>query len=157
MEFRELRRIKQAASPEECLQLLSEAPRGVLSVHGENGYPYGLPVNFIFLDGKIYLHGAREGHKIDAVRADDRVCFTVLSEPVRHPGEWWNTFTSVICFGRIVQVEDAARADSILRALGAKYFPEGYDIETDMARNASRASVLEITIDHMSGKHVREK
>ena len=139
-EFRPLRRIKQAATPEECIAVLQSAPRGILTVHGENGYPYGIPMNFVFLDGKIYFHCAKEGHKIDAVRADDKVSFTVLSEPVKNDGEWWYCFTSVIVF-----------------ALGAKYFPEGYDIENDILRNGPRASILELSFDHVSGKHVREK
>jgi len=156
-EFRPLRRIRQAAGEDECKSLLANAPRGILSVHGENGYPYGIPVNYIFIDDKIYIHGAKEGHKMDAILSDDKVAFTVLSEPVKNPGEWWNCFTSVICFGRIKVIEDPALSDSLLRSLGAKYFPEGYDIDGDMVRNAPRAAVLEITIDHMSGKHVREK
>lgn len=137
--------------------MLASAWRGVLSVHGENGYPYGVPVNFLYSDGKIYFHCAKAGHKLDAVRANDKVCFTVLSEPARNPGEWWNCFTSVICFGRIAEVTDKQAADRILRLIGAKFFPEGYDLEKDMANNAPNALVMEITIDHMSGKHVREK
>ena len=157
MEFRAIRRFKQAATVRECEEILSSAQRGILSVHGENGYPYGLPINYIFMGGRIYFHCAKAGHKLDAVRADNKVCFTVLSEPVRNPGEWWNCFTSVICFGRISEVSDEVEKDRLLRLLGAKYFHEGYDIEKDMANNAQNALILEITIDHMSGKHVREK
>ena len=157
MEFRPLRRFKQAATPQECEDILSSAKRGILAVHGENGYPYGLPVNYLYLDGKIYFHCAREGHKLDAVRSNDKVCFTVLSEPVKNPGEWWNCFTSVICFGRISEVSENEEKDRLLRLIGAKYFPEGYDIESDMSKNAGNALILEIKIDHMSGKHVREK
>ena len=134
MEFRELRRIKQAATPQECEAVLSAAQRGVLAVHGENGYPYGLPVNYLYLDGKIYFHCAKAGHKLDAVRANDKVCFTVLSEPVKNPGEWWNCFTSVIVFGRIREVTDPVQATSLLRALAARYFPADYDIEADIRR-----------------------
>ena len=157
MEFRPLRRFKQAASAEECQAVLASAWRGILSVHGDNGFPYGVPVNFIYSEGMIYFHCAKAGHKLDAVRADDKVCFTVLSEPVRNPGEWWNCFTSVICFGRIREVTDKQQTDRILRQIGAKFFPEGYDLEKDMTNNAPNALVMEITIDHISGKHVREK
>lgn len=157
MEFRPLRRFKQAATPQECERLLSSAKRGILSVHGENGYPYGLPVNYLYLDGKIYFHCAKTGHKLDAVRADDKVCFTVLSEPVKNPGEWWNCFTSVICFGRISELSEKIEKDRLMRLIGAKYFPEGYDLESDMTKNAGNALILEIKIDHLSGKHVREK
>ena len=157
MAFRDLRRFKQAASQEECEALLSIAPRGVLSVHGENGYPYGIPVNFLYEAGRIFFHCACEGHKMDAVLADEKVCFTVLSEPVKNPGEWWNCFVSVVCFGTISEVIEEERKDSLLRTLAAKFFPSGYDIETDMKRNARHALILELTIDHMSGKRVREK
>ena len=156
-EFRPLRRIRQTASQEECIALLESAPRGILAVHGENGYPYGLPVNYVFMDGRIYFHCSKEGHKVDALRADDRVSFTILSEPVKNEGEWWYCFTSVIVFGRISEVTATEKADRILRALGSKYFPEGYDMETDIIRNGPRALILELTIDHVSGKHVREK
>ena len=157
MEFRPLRRFKQAATPQECDAVLSSAWRGILAVHGENGYPYGLPVNFLYLDGKIYFHCANAGHKLDAVRANEKVCFTVLSEPIKNPGEWWNCFTSVICFGHIFEVTDEQEKDRLLRAIGAKFFPEEYDLDGDMVKNARNALILEITIDHMSGKHVREK
>ena len=157
MEFRPLRRFKQAAEIQECEAVLSSARRGILAVHGENGYPYGLPINYLFLGGKIYFHCARAGHKLDAIRANDKVCFTVLSEPIKNPGEWWNSFTSVICFGRIAEVMDDQTKNRLLRLIGAKYFPKGYDLEGDMARNARNALIMEITIDHMSGKHVREK
>lgn len=152
-----MRRFKQEVPAEDCLAVLESAWRGVLSVHGENGYPYGVPMNYFLSDGKVYFHCAVEGHKLDAIRANDKVCFTVLSEPEKNPGEWWNCFTSVICFGRITEVKDDERKNALLRALGAKFFPAGYDIEADMVKNASRALILEFTIDHMSGKRVREK
>ena len=155
--FRPMRRFKQEASREECLAILESASRGILSVHGENGYPYGIPMNFCLSEGRIYFHCAMEGHKLDAVRADDKVCFTVLSEPTKNPGQWWNCFTSVVCFGRIAEVRDETRRNALLRALGAKLFPAGYDVEADMEKNAHRALILELTIDHMSGKRVREK
>ncbi len=157
MKFRELRRIKQAATPQECEVVLAAGQRGILAVHGENGYPYGLPVNYLYTDGKIYFHCAKEGHKLDAVQTNDKVCFTVLSEPMKNPGEWWNCFTSVICFGRISEVTDEHEKDRLLRLIGAKYFPEGYDLERDMTKNAPNALIMAISIDHLSGKHVREK
>ena len=99
--FRPMRRFKQAASEQECIALLQTAPRGVLSVLGDGGYPYGVPLNFIYENGKLYFHCAVEGHKIDALRACEKASFCVLSEATKNPDEWWNCFTSVICFGRI--------------------------------------------------------
>jgi len=156
-QFRKMRRFKQEVSREECEKILSEAPRGTLAVHGEMGYPYALPLNYIYIDGKIYFHGAKAGHKHDAILRNPKVSFCVLNEGVKYEGEWWNTFISVICFGNIRIMEDGEKKDGILRALGMKFFPEGYDLEGDMKKNGPQADVLELTIDHMSGKRVREK
>lgn len=67
-EFREMRRLKQKLSEEECIELLISGRRGVLAVSGEDDYPYALPINFLYDEGnrKIYFHGAKAGHKIDA-------------------------------------------------------------------------------------------
>ena len=156
-EFRAMRRFKQQASDEACLRLLESAARGILAVHGDNGYPYGIPLNFVFRGGRIWFHCAKEGHKLDAIRRDDKVCFTLLSEPVKNEGEWWYNVMSVVVFGRIREVTDQAEIDVILQALGEKYFPEGYDIEHDMQKNGPRALVLELCIDHITGKYVKEK
>ena len=152
-----MRRIKQQMNSEECIALLRRAPRGVLAVLGDGGYPYTVPLDFLYADGRLYFHCAREGHKIDAIRHCGKASFCVLGEGVKEPGSWWYHFESVVCFGRIAIVGDPARADALLRQLGAKYFPQGYDLEADMQKNAPRALVLELQIDHMSGKHVREK
>lgn len=155
--FRPMRRFKQQLNDEECLDILRSAPRGVLAVMGDGGYPYTMPLNFVYDDGKIYFHCAKEGHKLDAIRACDKVSFCVLSEGVKEPDSWWYHFKSVVCFGRLHIVEDPMRANALLRLLGAKYFPQGYDIEKDMKDNASKAYVLELQIEHLSGKRVREK
>lgn len=156
-QFRPMRRFKQEVSREECEKILSTAPRGTLAVHGDMGYPYALPVNFIYLDGKVYIHGAKAGHKHDAVKRNPKVSFCVLDEGVKYEGEWWNTFVSVICFGTVKIVEDESLKDRSLRAIGLKYFPEDYDLEDDMLKNGPRADVLELSIEHMTGKRVREK
>lgn len=155
--FRPMRRSKQALDIEETLRILEHAYRGVLSVIGDGGYPYSIPVNYVFEDGKLYFHSAREGHKIDAIRACDKACFMVLGEPEKESGDWWFHVKSVICFGRVRLLDVDADRIERLRSIGRKYFPEGYDIESDITRNGPRAEVLEFSVEHMSGKAVREK
>ena len=155
--FRPLRRIKQQMSDEECIALLEQAPRGILAVLGDGGYPYTVPLDFLYADCHLYFHCAKQGHKLDAIRAYDKSSFCVLSDGVKEPDSWWYHFQSVVCFGRIHVVEDPARTDVLLRQLGAKYFPEGYDLEGDMSKNAPNALVLDMQIEHLSGKRVREK
>lgn len=155
--FREMRRKRQQLDQDECERILRTAPRGVLSVLGEDGYPYGVPIDFLFDGERIYFHGAREGHKMDALAACDRACLTVLDEGVREEGEWWYTFCSVIAFGRVHVVEDEERRLRALRALGMRYIPTVEEMEATMARSAARTAVLEMEIDHMTGKVVKEK
>lgn len=155
--FRPMRRFKQQATEEECRAILQSAQRGFLAVHGEGGYPYALPINFAYHEDKVWFHCAMEGHKLDAIRTHDKVCFTVLNDGFRNEGEWWNNFTSVICFGRLRVVDDDQLKDKMLRVIGNKYFPEGYDIEHDIEKNAPSALILEMSIEHMTGKKVREK
>ena len=155
--FREMRRTNQQLSNEECEEILRTAPRGVLSVKGEEGYPYGIPMDFVWRDGKAYFHSALEGHKVDAIAADDKACLTVLDEGRLEEGSWWYHFRSVIVFGRVRVLEDeGARTDALI-ALGRKYFPTEEEVQDDVARSAPRALVLELTPDHMTGKAVREK
>ena len=155
--FREMRRKRQQLSQEECERVLREAPRGVLSVMGEDGYPYGVPLDLLYDDGRLYFHCAREGHKIDALAACDRACLTVLDSGEPEEGEWWYTFRSVIAFGRVHAVEDEERRLQVLRAIGMKYIPTIDEVEATMARSAARTAVLEMVVDHMTGKIVKEK
>ena len=156
-QFRPMRRFKQQLTEEECIAILRMMPRGVLAVLGDGGYPYTVPLDFVYDEGKIYFHCAKEGHKLDAIRACDKVSFCVLNEGVKEPDSWWYHFKSVVCFGRMHVVEDPALKNASLRLLGAKYFPQDYDINADMAQDAPNALVLELQIEHLSGKRVREK
>ena len=146
--FRPMRRIKQELPEEECLEILTKAPRGFLSVIGDGGYPYSVPINFFQEDGRIYFHCAREGHKLDAVRSCDKACFTVIDEPSKEPGDWWYHVRSVICFGRIRIIGDDAERVSRLRQLGSKYFPEGYDMEADMLKNGPDRKSTRLNSSH---------
>ena len=154
--FRKMRRFKQQQSEEVCVELLKSQPRGVLAVHGEDGYPYALPIDYIYLDGKIYFHCAREGHKIDALKADNRVSFCVYDEGYRREGEWSLNITSVVIFGRIRFITESDEAERTVRALGMKFSPTEEYVEEEIRRDLARVQMLELTIDHMTGKLVNE-
>lgn len=153
--FREMRRFKQQLTKEECEDLLRTVKRGVLSVQGEDGYPYGVPINFVYRNGKICFHGAKQGHKIDALKKDSRVCFTLYDEGVPAEGKLGLNVKSVICFGRIRFVEDHQENIEIARALGYRYDPKDF-VEDELVRNDKTVQCLEMTIDHMTGKRVNE-
>lgn len=157
--FREMRRRKQALSDSEIAHILTEQKRGVLSMHGEDGYPYGIPVNFFYdqSDGRIYVHGAKAGHKIDAISADARVCFTVWDDGVLDEDGWSYHVKSVVAFGTAELVSSEAVTHDKAYALGMKYFPSEEYTQEEMRKAASRVQIIAITIDHVTGKSVHEQ
>mgnify|MGYP003224104069 CR=1 FL=1 len=78
--FREMRRSRQQLTREEAEAVLSRGTSGVLSVLGDEGYPYGVPLSYVYHDGKLYFHWARSGHKLDAVRACPKASFCVVDQ-----------------------------------------------------------------------------
>ena len=101
MEFRPMRRKRQKLPKEECEKILNKATAGVLSVLGDDGYPYGVPMSFVYAEGKLYFHSAIEGHKLDAIAKEDKCSFTIIDQDEIHPDEYTSYFRSVIAFGRI--------------------------------------------------------
>lgn len=156
--FREMRRFKQQLSNEKCASVLKTEWRGVLSLLGDNNYPYGVPLNFYFdeKENKIYFHCAKEGYKLDAIKLHDKACFTVYDQGVKRENHWSKDYNCVITFGRISVVEDREKAEFYVRKLASKYFPDHSEIEPEMNAHFSRCECLELTIEHLSGKTVNE-
>lgn len=155
--FRSMRRFKQQISEKKCEEVLRTARRGVLAVYGEDGYPYALPINFLYEDGKIYFHGAVSGHKIDAVRANPHVSFCVMDEGYLQEGKRGLNINSVVIFGTVRLIETNDAALEYCRHLGYKYFPGDAEyVEKDVQKNKNHLQMIELTIDHMTGKLVNE-
>jgi len=157
--FRDIQRVRQKLDREECLTVLKTAKRGVLSVIGDDGYPYGLPINHYYDEetGKLYFHSGKTGHKIDALRASDKASFCVMDEGERMEGEWWLTFRSVVVFGRISFVEDYDEAIEVSRKLSCRFTDDGAYIEREIVQSGPAVLVFSLTPEHMTGKRVREK
>lgn len=157
--FREMRRFKQEFSKEECIGILQEAKRATLSVIGDDGYPYGVPVNFVYdeEDGKIYIHGAGEGHKTDSIKKCDKVSFTVVKEVKKDEESWFYHVDSVIVFGRAALIDDPDIVYKKTEKLGLKYIPTKEECDRTLEKYAHEVTLISIEIEHMSGKHVKEK
>ena len=156
--FRAMLRSRQAIRPEECVEILKQQPRGVLSVLGDEGYPYGMPLNHFYCeeDGKLYFHGGRMGHKIDAIRRCDKASFCVWDEGFRREGEWALNIRSVIVFGRIEIVEDEATLLDITRRLSHKFTQDEAYIDREIRGHAQRTLLFALVPEHMTGKLVNE-
>ncbi|WP_294489359.1 pyridoxamine 5'-phosphate oxidase family protein [uncultured Ruminococcus sp.] len=156
--FREMLRKKQALSEEECIAVLKTQKRGVLAVLGDEDYPYALPINHYYNeeDGHIYFHGAKFGHRVDAVKRHDKVSFCVYDEGFRREGEWALNIKSVIVFGRLVPVEDEDKMIDLCRRLSRKFTDDESYIEDEIKRAGFRTLMYELIPEHMSGKLVNE-
>ena len=130
----------------------------MLSVLGDDGYPYGMPLNHYYCeaDGKLYFHGGKSGHRIDAVRQHDRVSFCVYDRGYRREGEWFLRIRSVIVFGRMEIVEDREKTYAISRLLSRKFTSDENYIEDEVRRAGPRTLLLALTPEHMTGKLVKE-
>ena len=155
--FRNMRRQGQQLSKEECEDILTNQPRGVLALLGDYEYPYAIPMSHVFVNGKIYFHGAKKGHKNDAVRNHSKCSYCVLDDGVKAADSWWYTFRSVIVFGSIRILDDVDERIEALTYLGDKFFPTHDDTVDEIERLLDKTDVYEITIEHMSGKIVKEK
>lgn len=157
--FRKMRRPKQEVSAETCRKILQTENRAVLSVIGDNGYPYGVPVNFVYdaEEGTIYLHGAKEGHKIDAIRSCDKVCFTTWDKGYRTQGDWAWHVTSVIVMGRAEFIDDLEIVTEKVRKLGLKYYPSSDEVEEEIRAAIQAVRIIAIHIEHMTGKQIYER
>lgn len=155
--FRGMRRFKQQLDSEKCIEILQNEPRGVLAVLGDGGYPYTVPLNFVYEDGRLYFHCAKEGHKLDAVKACSKASFCVLDKGVKSDADWSYYFNSVICFGRVKILSEKNEILKKAKLLGMKYYPDEKEVDEEVKKFENRVCVLEMTIEHMSGKHVHEK
>lgn len=154
--FRPMRRSRQQLGEEEAVEVLKSAKRGVLSVIGDDGWPYGIYLNPLYDDGTIYFHGAKAGYKIDALRRDARASFTVIDEGVKDDDGWAYTFRSVVVFGRVEFIDDQAKALGICRRLARRFNPSEKDIDDEIRRAGQYVQVFALVPEHISGKRVHE-
>lgn len=154
--FRTMRRKRQELSAQECAAVLERGTSGVLAVSGDDGYPYAVPLSYVFTGSSILFHCAVEGHKLDAVARNSKVSFCVIDRDTVLPEMFTTAYQSVIVFGKAhVVTDDEARRAALLR-LGAKYSPAGPALEAEVLRTLARVCILELEIEHMTGKKAIE-
>ena len=156
--FREMRRGRQALPKEMCEAVLSRGSHGVLALAGDEGYPYAVPISYVYEGGKLYFHCARSGHKLDAIARCPKASFCVVDQDQVVPQEYTTYFRSVIAFGRIRVIGDDGERRAAVERLALKYHPG------DTRENRNRyidkewapLCMLEMTVEHLSGKQATE-
>ena len=156
--FRNMLRSKQQIPEAECIELLKNEVRGVLSVLGDNDYPYGMPINHYYCeeDGKIYFHGGKKGHKIDAMMRHNKASFCAYEQGFRREGEWALNIKSVNVFGHIEFIEDRDKLYEIARLLSYKFTNDTKYIEHEIQTSGPGTLMFALVPEHMTGKIVNE-
>ena len=156
--FREMRRKNQQLSQEECRQVLDRGSSGVLALLGDGGYPYALPISYVYDREHIYFHCARTGHKLDAIAREPRCSFCVIDQDQVVPEEYTTYFRSVIVFGQMRVIIDESEKRAAIEKLAVKYAPSDTAENRDafIQKEWAPLCMLEMNIEHMSGKEARE-
>lgn len=155
--FPAMRRFKQELDQEEVEKILASGQYGILAVSGADGYPYTVPLNYLYQQGKFYFHSAKEGHKLSALISDNRVSFCVVDKADLVEEEYTTYFRSVVAFGRIRLIEEEEEREKWMRELALKFRP-GHpdDLTKELARSKRDYLILELEVDHMTGKQAIE-
>lgn len=158
MEFRKMRRYRQELSEEECVEILEKNTSGVLAVLGDGGYPYAVPLSYVYRDGSLYFHCAGSGHKLDAVRGCDKVSFCVIDRDHVVPEKYTTYYRSVVAFGRACVMTDGDEIRGAIERLAVKYAPGDSRENRDAAirRELDALCMVRVTIEHMTGKEAVE-
>lgn len=154
--MREMRRKRQQLSETETIEILEQGTSGVLALYGEDGYPYALPISYVYTDNKIYFHSARSGHKIDAILQNEKASFCVIYQDHVVAEEYTTYFKSAIAFGRVHIIEDEIKKRQAILELAKKYHPNGLEHEKTIDKEFHLLCMLEFDIEHLTGKAAKE-
>ncbi|WP_313345630.1 pyridoxamine 5'-phosphate oxidase family protein [Sedimentibacter sp.] len=150
--FREMRRKDKQLTMEESIEIIKNNEIGVLSTICENGYPYGVPLNYVYYNDSIYFHSAKKGQKLDNIKSCDKVSFCVYSDVELLPDKFDTNYKSVILFGKATEVSKQEKEEALfefIKKYSNKFIEEGKDY-INKAKDA--ANVYKINIEHITGK-----
>ncbi len=156
--FRELSKKNKEISLLECIEILKNEKRGVLSVLGDGGYPYGMPMNHFYCeeDNKLYFHCGKTGHRLDALKNCDKVSFCVFGEGEKIENDWALNFKSIIVFGRMEIIDDMQKIIDITTGLSHKFTVDEDYIKREIEAFGKETLLLALTPEHICGKKIKE-
>lgn len=155
--FREMRRKKQLLSEKETIEIFEKGTSGVLALLGDDDYPYAVPLSYVYCNSKIYFHGAKAGHKIDAIKKCEKASFCVIDEDTIVEAEYTTYFRSAIAFGKVRVIEDDAEKRKAIEVLAARYTPNDEEGRLkEIAKEFNILCMIELDIEHMTGKEAIE-
>lgn len=151
--FHEMRRKDRTAGEEVINRLLQQGEYGVLATVGENGYPYSVPLNYVYMNEAVYFHCATVGQKLENIKNSDRVSFCIVENAAVIPAIFSTSYESIILFGKAALVTELGEKTEVLVKLVEKY-SAGYEEQGFEAiqKALERTNVVKIQIEHITGK-----
>lgn len=151
--LKEMRRSQQLMKREQTEEILEHGTSGVLSICLENGYGYGVPMSYVYKNGKIYFHCAKEGQKLDGIKNNDKVTFTVIGQDKIVPENYTTHYKSAMAFGKISVVEDDAMRRKIMEYIVEKYSPDYASDAVEVVESKfDILCILELDVEQITGK-----
>lgn len=150
--FKQMRRKDRQLDLEQTIKVLENGEYGVLSVTGENGYAYGVPLSYVYFDNAVYFHGAKTGSKLDAIQNNNKVSFCVVGKTKVLPDKFSTNYESTIVFGIAKEVFEQEKNNVLLELIkkySKEYIEQGKEY---IERAAENTKVIKIDINHVSGK-----
>jgi hypothetical protein len=149
----EMRRRDRALTEAEAWEILARAEWGVLSTLGEDGWPYGVPVNHVVQDARIYIHCAQAGHKLENLAFESKASYCAVAQSEVRPAELSTNFESAVVFGRAALVTDESEKRLALEALLVRFAPDHPDEGAEaMRKDYARTALLRLTPERITGK-----
>lgn len=154
--FRKMRRFKQLLPESETREIIARANTGILGVNGDDGYPYAVPVNHVLVDDKIYFHSAKAGHKVDSIKNNPKVSFTIVDKDDVVSREYTTYFRSGMVFGK-ARIAEGEERKNAFRLLCERFCADDLDrYDEIMEKEEAAALIICIDIEHMTGKEAME-
>lgn len=155
--FDKMRRFKQELNQSEIERILLSNTSGVLALIDSNGYPYSVPLSYVYVGGNVYFHSAKAGHKINAINNCKKATFCIIDKDDVKPEKYTTFYKSVIAFGSVEIVDDKEETLFAIKALGEKYYPNHNDeLQAEIQKFKSAFLIIKLSIEHITGKQAKE-
>lgn len=151
--FQQMRRFKQELQQDEIERILNFNTSGVLALIDKDGYPYSVPLSYVYSNGKIYFHSAKSGHKIDAINNCEKTSFCIIDRDDVKPEHYTTIYKSVIALGKVKIIDNPEEVLFAMKELGNKYNPNhDVELQQEIAKSIDRFLVIRLEIEHITGK-----
>ena len=155
--FKPMRRTKQQLPHEEVLSILEKSTSGTLALITEEGYPYAIPLSYVYNQGKLYFHSAKTGLKIDAIKHCDKASFCIIDQDLVIPEKYATLYRSIIAFGKVRLLENVEDIKAVAFSLGEKYNPNHpKECNDEINISMPALAIIEMTIEQITGKEAKD-